>query len=191
MNKREKILAIVTGVVVVLGAAVFFMPQGGLSLSSVSGDDLEQERRTFKKYARTLDDQKTIRNRYQQIGQGVLDTRQGQTPSQIFTNDLVDLISVELGIAAPDVEPAEFTPIKDVDEYEFVEIQAEVTDTLKALVKLLRVMDERGLLITEFKLTMLGSRRHADLVQMRFTVARLVKRQKQSIPHIRRRRMGG
>ena len=96
----------------------------------------------------------------------------------MFSDELNDLIINQLKVAAPDMEPPSFSEIPDVDEYEFVEIEAQVNGGLGELINLLRVMDKRGLLIKTFKLSKAYTRHQSDLVEMDFTVARLVKRPK-------------
>jgi hypothetical protein len=189
MNKREKILGIMTGVVICLGLGFRFAPEASFSLpSSISGGELMVAQEAFDQYVQTMEDQSDIRQRYGEIGLGVLDAPSGQSPSDLFSNELNDMIIREMKIAAPKLEPADYRDIENVNEYQFVEIEATVEGTLPELMKLMRIMDQRGLLIESFTLDKVGGgRRQTAKIKMDITVARLVKRQKAK----RRSRRGG
>ena len=77
MNKREKILAISTGVIICLGLVVRFMPEEGLSIPSVGGDDMANAHADFNRYQKTLDNELKIQNQYEALGMGVLDIPEG------------------------------------------------------------------------------------------------------------------
>lgn len=185
MNRREKILAVATGVVVTLllayqfGLGPYLESREGAGLSL--GGDVAEARETLVDYTRTLQNWEKIERDYQQIAMASHQGEQNLSAAEQFNRDLFTLLTSRLNVVNPNISAAGFEPIPNVDDYYFVVIAvSNLSGSPDQMINLLREMENLGLIIKGYTLDRANARGGEDLVTLNFEVARLVKHDEQS-----------
>lgn len=182
MNRREQILTILT--VVVVGGALLFqfvlapMLEGGGAMTTVQAGDLDRIRNTFRNHVEKLEKSGGIRQEFEQFGFSAAAADAGPNAGDIFRDELFELLTSRLGVSTPQISPADEFEIPNVEEYNFVEVEVQVSDTYPEIINLLRNMESRGLLIRRVKIEQ-RNRRDPETIELEVDVARLVKNSRQ------------
>lgn len=180
MNQREKIILIVT-LTVVCGALAFnFLGDSlpGFGAGDEGGiGDVANERRRFKNNLETLRRSDDINDQYKAIEVGLKEGEPGTWPERAFSNELFDLLTERLKVQNPRIEPASFSAIPNIDDYCYVDIPLQIQGDFNEIMRLLRDMEQLGLLIKSFRINQ-RNRNQNDIVDLNLTVARLVKTDK-------------
>lgn len=174
MNQRERIILIITVVVVALTLGFNFMGDSLPSFGGGAGGDLEREQRRFRDNVKLLQQGDEIRSNYKAIEVGLKEGSANQRPERAFTDELYKLLTERLGAPNPRIETASFTAIPNVDDYCYVDVPLQIQGTYEQIMQLLREMDQIGLLIKQLKIGQ-RNRNQNEVVDLNLTVARLVK----------------
>jgi hypothetical protein len=173
MNRRERNLIIVT--VVVAAIALGFMVYDNMTASLATADvgSLSAEQTAFRRNSRIVANFKKIRQDYNSVAlRNLPPTRSNMRPVNIFQNELEHILTVEFGFPSPRVETSRMSPIPQVEDYYFVDVDVRIPGEVADLVRLLEQMERRGLLIKEFTLEQRGYGRRQS-AELKVRVSRL------------------
>lgn len=187
--KSREITLLVIFLIVIGGGGYFFLGDSGSETASaqkvVSGD-LETVRKKFSDNLRLLKQGKNINAEYQKLSASLEDARTpGVDPGMAAQNQLVRFLTEKLNVKTPNVTNWKSVPIKNVDEYYFINISFKVGGSEAEMKRLLQSMETLGFLIQSFHLSQINHGKD-DYLEMEVTVSRLVKHDAESL-----RRLGG
>ena len=148
LNKRERILMIVTGVAAV-GALLYVFGLGDLvDQVSTQTSQLDTAEKQYAEALQTLKKAPAIQRRFNDLG-SLMPPRAGdKRPDLVFTEELV---SLGRGMSARP-EPAVYEEIPGSQQYEFITARLRADSDLESIVNLLKALDARGLLFREVEL---------------------------------------
>ncbi len=171
LEKREKILVLVTSIAVLVFVVWTF---GGADLfdTIVSGNsNVESREREFKSNLDDLKDMYIIEKQFSRVGE-FPSTEDGKLkPALAFTQHISQMCQ-DLGFEFPPIRP-ETEEIDDVEEYELINVAVKTEGNFADTVKLLKAFEEDGLIFREIDLQ---SARDKPIVTARVTVARIAKK---------------
>jgi len=172
MGKREKTLLVITIVVVLVYAAWSFGVEKVFDSAFSGNSAVASAENRFKDNLDALGDIYMIEREYRRVGDLPKADDKNLSPALAFTAHVSDMCKrhvFDFPPIKPDVEE-----IKDVDDYELVNVAVRTEGTFANTVKLLLTFEDNGLIFREVDLK---STRDKDIVTARVTVARIAEKQ--------------
>lgn len=172
MNKRERIIASVTVIVIIVAGAMLWLPEDLTSGAAFGGGDLDRTRTTFRELRDLMDEGPAIRATYRRVEAQFPERIGNRTPEATFSEELSRLMVEKRG-AKPTIKTPKSSEIKDAEDYYFIDLEVTELGPLELMVDLLLEFQRAGLLIKSYELVKTNADR--DLVRMNVTVSRLAK----------------
>jgi hypothetical protein len=176
VNKRERVLFVLTAFSVLAWIVVKQMPADFSLGSVVGGGELTSARETFYNYRDLLRDRAPVI--FERLNRIVLlfpEEKANQTPETTFRIELDQMMQRELNQQAPIIHRAEQVFFEnDAVDYYYIDIRIQLTGTLQQMVDALKEFERQGLMIKSFNLNK-GRQRDHDVVGLEATVSRLAR----------------
>ncbi len=187
MSRRERIILGITIAVAVVGA-LFFVHDKFAKSDEGSEGGVANAQRTFEDSFRKLQDGPAIRQAYEVVNTQLPERLPNRTPEATFSDEVTRLLK-ERGWPTPTVKPARPSPIPDVDDYYYIDLEVSVAGRLAEIINLMIEFKNTGLLIKAFDVDKRSMDR--DEVMLNVTVARLAKMDEEKRKKLSSQRRGG
>ena len=170
MNQREKVLLIIT-VIVMFGGGLYAFGLGdfinGFSQRAEEVTDAEEK---FKDAILTLQNAGAIIDDFNKVGSAwVIKPEEGKKPGLMLTEEINKLCR-SLNIKINRLEPASAEEIEGTYEYEFITVGLRTEGKLSTIIKLLKAFEQKRYLFRDIDLT---GTRDRDRISARIAVARI------------------
>jgi hypothetical protein len=171
-NREQKILYITVALV---GAVVLWWGVAPIwdSYTELRAD-LEAEKRTFDNNKAVLQRTEQIEEEFRRVEAQFPDVEEGRSPDFAFSEDVAAAVeSILPGERRPVIQPVQSEAIKNVTDYEFLNLTMTVTGEYEKLAQLLKGFDQKGFLIKS--ITLDHSNPDKPELSLDITLARIVK----------------
>ncbi len=182
MSQRERIILIVTIVVLVLGVGFRIMPENILSFG---GGQVSGAREVFEENLKLIQRGPAIREAYRRVNTQLPEQLPDTTPEATFSNEVARRLQ-QKGWERPLVKPAKPTEIKEVEDYYYIDLDISLEGTLEKALDVLKDFQKMGLLIKAFQIEKRNM--DADEVALTVTVSRLAKMDEEELRRLKRRK---
>lgn len=193
MKTREIILLVLT--VAIMGGGVWLYTsdpgdKAATETATVVAGDLDTVKTKFLENLKVLKNGAKTDQAYNELAVSLDDSRTpGVDPGMAAQSELYNVLTERLGVKTPEIKNWVSVPIKNVDEYYFINVSFKVGGTELEMKKLLRDMERQGFLIQSFRLAQVNHGQNS-FMEMEVTVSRLVKHDKESKERMNPKRYG-
>ena len=171
-NREQKILQLT---IVVVGGVLLWWGVAPIWDNYVQlKEDLEAEKATFNKNKKILQRTEEIEEEFRRVEAQFPDVEEGRSPDFAFSEDVAAAVeSILPGERRPAIQPPKSEPIKNVDDYEFLNLVMDVSGQYEKLAQLLKGFDQKGFLVKS--ITLDHSNPDKPELSLNITLARIVK----------------
>lgn len=184
MSQREKIILIITIVVVVFAGGLYLVPEEVLDRLRGDGSEVSIALDQFNRNMELVETGPAIREAYRRVETQLPEVLPNSTPEATFTNEVARKLQ-DLGWDRPTVLPAKPALIEGVDDYYYIDLEVRLSGTHLKTIEVMLDFMRTGLLIRGFQMT--KKNMDQDVVDLTVVLSRLAKADAKKMEKLRKR----